>query len=376
MEPGPKLSSFLYFTKRSVGAVFFAALIFIFNPMVQAQDSEGGIPGFQLPDLPPPEELEENNDNNASDGDSAFSLPSNDDLFETNDNAADEALVFEQSPEEIEAETRKTAFDAALQGLLPLKPGEIRELLEHFDRTQESVEVPVHPYPKPEVTVQTVSLDPGTKPLTVKVAHGHVTTINFVDTTGAPWPVENITWAGNFEVVETEGTGTGDVKYSNILRISPESEFAYGNMSIMMTSLRTPIIMTLETSRDTVHYRFDAIIPENGPFARVSLMSNQGGSGLNASNEELTSVLEGIMPTGAQKLSVSGVDGRTSAYKFNGLTYVRTPLTLLSPGWNASMASADGMHVYAMEDAPVLILSDSGRTVRARLSDREDIINE
>lgn len=389
MEPSPKLSAFLYLTRRTVTTALLALFIFAFVPVAEAQDSERGLPGLKLPDLPPSEEL--NDGSSKQGGNSAFSLPDDeDDIFATDNEEGGKSFEFEQTPEELEALTRKEAFDAALQGLLPLKPGEIRELLEHFDRTQESVEVPVHPYPKPEVTVETISLDPGAKPLTIKVAHGHVTTVNFVDTSGAPWPVENITWAGNFEVVETEGTGEGDAKYSNILRISPESEFAYGNMSIMMIGLRTPIIMTLESSRDIVHYRFDAIIPEEGPFAEVPIINNQSqGGGLNsrdpfvsesylisAGDENITSVLEGIIPPGGQRLAVSGVDGRTSAYRFNGLTYIRTPHTLLSPGWNSSMTSADGMHVYAMEDAPVLILSDNGRTVRARISDRKDIINE
>jgi intracellular multiplication protein IcmK len=50
------------------------------------------------------------------------------------------------------------------------------------------------------------------------------------------------------------------------------------------------------------------------------------------------------------------------------MTYVRTPLTLLSPGWQHSVSSADGMNVYMMASAPVLLLSDRGRVVRARVS--------
>ena len=159
---------------------------------------------------------------------------------------------------------------------MPLRPEEIRRLLEHFDRTQESVELPVYPAPKPEVTVETLSLDPGTAPKVIKVAYGYVTTLNMVDSTGAPWPIRNITWAGNFDVIQisdsTEGGGGGDndegaseiISYENVLRITPQSEFAYGNMSISMVGLKTPVIISLETNRDIVHYRFDAILPERG----------------------------------------------------------------------------------------------------------------
>lgn len=275
---------------------------------------------------------------------------------------------FEKSKSQLEEEARREAYDAALQGLLPLRPEEIRELLEHFDRTQESVELPVYPAPTPEVAVETISLDPGTQPATIKSAFGHVTTITFLDATGAPWPIEDISWAGNFTVVEGSSEG------SHMIRISPQSEFATGNMSLRLLTLKTPVIITLDTSRDIVHYRFDAIIPDYGPLAETPLIDT--GLSISAGDAEIGSVLQGVMPESATKLSVSGVDGRTTAYTMGGQTYVRTPLTLLSPSWSSSVSSADGMRVYAIQDAPVLLLSDKGRMVRAHLSEREDIFDE
>lgn len=283
---------------------------------------------------------------------------------------ATETFAFEKSPEDLQEEARKQAFDAALQGLLPLRPQEIRELLERFDRTQESVEVPIYPNPKPEIAVQTVSLDPGALPVTIKVAHGHVTTLNVLDASGSPWPIEDISWAGNFEIIESSAAPG-----SHIIRITPSSEFAYGNMSMRLLTLQTPVIITLETSRDVVHYRFDAIIPEYGPMAQTPLIDT--GLSLSAGGDSnISSVLAGLAPESAEKLAVDGTDGRTSAYRMAGTTYVRTPHRLLSPGWSSSVSSADGMHVYAIDDAPVIILSDNGRMVRARLSEREVILDD
>ncbi|WP_366141904.1 DotH/IcmK family type IV secretion protein, partial [Propionivibrio sp.] len=42
------------------------------------------------------------------------------------------------------------------------------------------------------------------------------------------------------------------------------------------------------------------------------------------------------------------------------------------PAWNASAASTDGMTVYEIGDAPVLLMSDNGAMVRARLTRDED----
>ena len=277
---------------------------------------------------------------------------------------AEEAPPPIKTPAQIEAEIRTRAYEAAITGLLPLRPGEIRKLLEVYDKTQQAVEVPVYPYPRPQVVIQTISLDPGSVPPEIKVATGHVSTLNVMDVTGAPWPIQDMSWAGNFEIVQPEAGGA-------VLRITPMSEFAYGNISIRLIGLSTPVTFVMKAHRDMVQYRFDARIPLFGPNARPPVI--QGGLNLEAGNSILASFLEGISPDGAIRLSVDGVDGRTSAYKYADLTYVRTPLTLLSPGWSSSVSSGDGMNVYQLRDSPVLLLSDEGDVKQARLSEKDKI---
>ncbi len=283
----------------------------------------------------------------------------------------DEALGFGPSADELQEQARKEAFDAALEGLLPLRPEEIRTLLERFDRTQESVQTPVYPNPKPEIVVKNISLDPGAEPIVIKLAYGHVTTINFLDSSGAPWPVQTVSWAGNFEILEVV---QDPEKFTHVFRISPQSEYAYGNMSITMTGLMTPVIITLETNRDVVHYRVDAVLPDFGPLAEAPIIET--GISTSAGDQDMSQILQGSIPSEAVRLDVNGVDSRTSAYRFNDLVYVRTPLTLLSPGWNSSATSADGTRVYEIEDAPVILLSERGKMVRARLSSRGDMLEE
>jgi len=269
-----------------------------------------------------------------------------------------------KTPEEVENQIRNQAFAAALTGLLPLKPNEIRKLLETFDQTRQAVETPVFPDPTPEVLAQTASIDPGSPPMEIKLATGRVTTVTFVDITGEPWPIADITWAGNFEVAKPEPGGY-------IIRITPQSEFAIGNMSVAMAgNLKTPLVFALKTHRDKVYYRLDVRVPDYGPFAKQPLMDD-GGPELAAGNCVCNMILDGIEPEGAVKLSVSGVDRRTTAYKIGDLTYVRTPLTMLSPGWSNSVTSADGTAVYTIQNAPVVLLSDKGKVVQAYLSDRD-----
>ena len=273
----------------------------------------------------------------------------------------------EEGNAKLQDEIRAEAFDAAITGMFPLSPEQIGGLLKRYDSTQKAAKEPPYDTPTPEISVQNVSLDPGVAPPVIKTAIGNVTTINILDATGAPWPVQDVTWAGDYEVVEPESGG-------HIIRITPMSHFARGNIVVRMLTLKTPLTFTLETGRDVVQYRVDARIPEYGPFATTPIM--QGGKSLVAGTPELTSILDGVAPSGAVKLAVSGVDGRTTAYAMGGTTYVRTPLTLLSPAWQSSVSSADGMNVYALSNAPVLLLSDGGEFQRAILKEKEDLLDE
>lgn len=272
-----------------------------------------------------------------------------------------------KNKKEQEEDIRSEAFDAAITGMFPLSPDQVKSLLRRYDETQGAAKKPIYEDPTPEISVQNISLDPGVAPPVIKTAVGNVTTLNILDATGAPWPVQDVTWAGDYEVVEPEEGG-------HIIRITPMSHFARGNIVIRMLTLKTPLTMRLETGRDVVQYRVDARIPEYGPFATAPIM--QGGKSLVAGSPDLTSLLDGVMPGGMNKLRVSGVDGRTTAYEMNGTTFVRTPLTLLSPAWQSSVSSADGMNVYALSSAPVLLLSDGGEFVRATISEKEDLLDE
>lgn len=267
------------------------------------------------------------------------------------------------SNEEYQQGIRQEALDSAANGLFPLQPNEIKQLLGRYDETRRAVETPHYDLPAPEVSVETISLDPGVTPATIKTAVGHVTTLTMLDITGAPWPIQDVSWAGDFEVVEPEEGG-------HIIRITPMANFAYGNLSMRLLTLKTPITMTLRTTRDVVQYRFDARIPEYGPMAEAPLID--GGKEINAGSTILTQVLDGLTPSNAERLDVSGVDGRTTAIQIGETTYLRTPLTLLSPAWDSSVKSADGMHVYAMAQTPVVLLSDEGNFRRATLRVQEE----
>ena len=262
----------------------------------------------------------------------------------------------------LDAESQKEinnamVFDAALKRIMPLSPEQIRMLLDNFKDNRESAETPIA-MPTPRVVVKTVSLDPSQMPSVIKTSTGRVTTVTILDQTGAPWAIQDIGWAGKFDITPPEEGG-------HVIRVVPQSVHGVGNISIRLVDMITPITFTLTTGLDEVYYRFDARIPKQGPLAKTPLIEYGGLNAVAGNDGNLVQILDGTPPRKSEKLKIDGVDGRTNVWRVSGRIYLRTPLTLLSPSWNSSVTSADGMNVYMLNDASVVLLSDSGRMVKA-----------
>lgn len=277
--------------------------------------------------------------------------------------AAEMQAMMEEEAAEQRRKLEEQTFEAALKQLLPLKPDQIRRTLEEFQISREAAETPIT-VPEPRQVVQTVSLDTADAPVVIKMAPGYITTLTILDSTGSPWPIQDLGWAGKFEVAPPEEGG-------HIIRITPMAAHGMGNLSVRLVDLITPIVIQMQTGMDEVHYRFDARIPKPGPLAKTPLIEYGGLKAVAGRDDNLMAVLEGTAPSSAVKLMVNGADGRTSAWQVDETVYLRTPLTLLSPGWDSSVSSADGMTVYTINNAPVVLLSDNGRMVRANISAEE-----
>lgn len=254
------------------------------------------------------------------------------------------------------------AFEGVLANLMPLSTDQIRTFMQRLEVVQKSSNPPSGGLAKPQLKMQAVALDPGSEPPEIHLAAGYVTTLNLLDATGQPWPVGDIGIGGNIEAKTTK-LGT------HVVRIIPLARFATGNISILLQGYPTPIVFRFVSGTPDVHMRYDARIPSYGPNAKMPIIDKQK---LSAGDGTIMSFLDNAPPSGAKKLHVAGVDMRTTAWQYNEKVFVRTSLSMLSPAWDASVASADGMTVYQVADAPVLLLSDAGNMVRVRLSKDND----
>lgn len=253
-----------------------------------------------------------------------------------------------------------TLQDPAFQGMtgkmFPMTAEQIRALREVYETTKRVTAEPPRTPPKPVVSSQTISLAPGTQPPVIRLANGYVTSVVFVDQTGAAWPVTaysvgnpkafNIAW-------DTE---------SNLLLIQGQGAYVSGNMAVTLKKLDTPIMLTIVSEQNVVDYRVDFRVQGRGPNATGSII----GSSLPQNNNQLLmNLLDGVPPADARMLEVEGAQGQ--AWLRGSVMFLRTPLTVLSPSWQATMSSPDGTKVYQMNPTPMVLVSDRGQSVALKV---------
>ncbi len=248
------------------------------------------------------------------------------------------------------------AFDEVEDQLFPMTPEQVLRLKQTYQTNEYAKASTVGTPPKPTATSQFVNLSPGSTPPVIRLSQGFVSSLVFLDSTGAPWPISA------YDLGDPAAFNIQWDKTSNTLMIQASKLYTYGNLAVRLVGLNTPVMLTLIPGQKAVDYRVDLRVQGYGPNAKTMTMD----SGLPPSaSDVLLHVLDGVPPAGSSRLTVSGGDAR--AWLLNGKMFVRTNLTILSPGWIGSMTSADGMHAYEMQKSPVLLVSWHGKVMQLKV---------
>ena len=248
------------------------------------------------------------------------------------------------------------AFESVTQQLFPLNPEEIVRVKQLYQTTEYAQAATAGTPPKPTATSQFVNLSPGSTPPVIRLSQGFVSSLVFLDSTGAPWPISAYD-LGNPAAFNIQWDKT-----SNTLMIQASKLYTYGNLAVRLRGLNTPVMLTLIPGQKAVDYRVDLRVQGYGPNAK-SMPMEEGIP--PAANDILLHVLDGVPPPGSARLTVSG--GDAIAWFLNDRMFVRTSLTILSPGWIGSMTSADGTHAYEMQKSPVLLVSWHGKVMQLKV---------
>ncbi len=131
----------------------------------------------------------------------------------------------------------------------------------------------------------------------------------------------------------------------------------------------TPVVLTLMVDLQRPHYRLDVQVMALGPNA-VPTRAGAAGPPMAGSRQLLRFVAAVDLPDGVAEapidiggtrvwVSLSAGDGRTM--------WVRTGHALLGPEWVETLSGPNGVRVYRLPAASMLLFSVDGRTVMARV---------
>ncbi len=250
------------------------------------------------------------------------------------------------------------AFASVAQNVMPLTPQQVTTLHSLLDKERRAAAAAPGTPPKPTSSSVIVNLSPGATPQPIRLESGFISSLVFLDASGAPWPIASYDLGDpkDYNIQETGDKKTG----SSVLMVQALTQYKPTNLVINLKGMTAPVTLTLLPGQNAVDYRVDLRVPQLGPNAEagVSGLPSVGGSAV-------LNVLDGIPPAGAKELTITGGDAK--AWKVGAKMYLRTRLTLLSPGWVSKMNSPDGTNAYELEKAPVLLASDHGKMVQLQV---------
>ena len=259
--------------------------------------------------------------------------------------------------DQAEADARNEAFRGIANQAFPLTPKQIELLNSMLDSTQRAQAAAANEKPPmPTSSSLIVNLDPGATPPVIRLSRGFITSLVFVDSTGAAWPLEAYD-LGNPKAFNIQWD-----KKSNTLMVQALATYTYGNLAVKLKGMNTPVMLTLVPGQQQIDYRVDLRIEGMGPNAKPMIQ----GTGLPAqADKTLLDILDGVSPRGSRELHVSG--GYAQAWLQKNTLYIRTRFTLLSPAWISKMSSADGMNAYKLQTTPMLLVSRYGKVQQLKV---------
>lgn len=248
------------------------------------------------------------------------------------------------------------AFRSVSQDAFPLSPDQINALRNMLDQTQRAqAAAPYKTPPAPTSTSLLIDLAPGAVPPVIRLSKGFVSSLVFIDSTGAAWPIEA------YDLGDPNAFNINWDKKGNTLMVQARQDYSYGNLAVNLKGLNTPVMLTLVPGQRVVDYRVDMRVPGQGPQAIVTIGDNLPAPADN----QLLNVLNGIPPMNGQRLKTE--NDFAEVWKVGDIVYLRSRYTLLSPAWVAKMSSADGMNAYKLSPAPLVLLMRHGQVVSVKV---------
>lgn len=253
-------------------------------------------------------------------------------------------------------EDGNAAFNMLMQKNMPLTPQQVVKLRQLIDRSQRAAITPANIPPRPVSTTIMMNLAPGTTPPAIRLAEGYVSSLVFVDSTGAPWPI------AGYDIGDPKTTNIQWDGKSNVLLLQAISPYGNSDLVIRLVGMMTPLTLEIVLGQRVVDYRTDIHVSGIGPNTKDIPMGSPLPAG---ASQLLLGVLDGVAPPESHPLTVRGAE--CQAWSIGDRMFLRTRLTILSPGWVGKMASPDGMYAYEIPKSSSVLVSKYGEPVELKI---------
>ena len=266
---------------------------------------------------------------------------------------------------------------AAGRAAMPFTQEQIEALGRLLRQTQRAAARAGEPAPAPRL--RRLSVSPSDSVVhTVRLARGYVTTIAFLDATGAPWPIRAVRTEASFLPPADarggdgsgadDGSGAGD-SGRHLLYLTPERPWQDGNAAVELDGLATPLPLALAAAPGAADFRLEIRLDRPGPNAdRAALAAPPG---FHAGDPALLALLAGTPPAAARALRVAGAGPDARAWRLGPHLLVSARAELLSPGPLAAERTPGGRWAYRLPATPHALVAIAGRVARMDFDDGE-----
>lgn len=242
--------------------------------------------------------------------------------------------------------TPASEFPKVLDDHLGVTPSQIRNLHQTIDDRQRAAGEWLNP-PRAVRSSISVSLSPGSQPPVIRPYMGAASSFVVVDSSGQPWPVENV-HPGNPALFTLERL---DGPQGSSFTLDALQPYGQSNLILKLVGVATPVVINLIAGQRVQDASVEVRVQGRGPNAMAPTVSGSLPPGTDA---RLLPVLDGIAPSGGSPLTVMGADNVKAWLLPSGHMMVRASFKLLSPVL-AATSSSDGTTVYELAATPKLL---------------------
>lgn len=265
-----------------------------------------------------------------------------------------------------ENEIAKEKKQSLAVDLTPDEVIEYRRKMAELDRAENK---PIHD--NVDFRIKNLVYDPdSSRPLSISVAPGWSSQIEFYDSSGKPWPIRDEGIIGDGESFEKHIMGEDKHIASFVLT----RNYRKSNAAVILEGLSASIPILLASDEKNVDGKVTVTLPRLGPNAMIMPVFEHE---IENVSPELVGLQGGNAPAGSRPLSLPGIPGGEAWYDGEHL-YLGLPGRLLLPPALNSSISPSGRYLYKLTPTPYVTVSIHGERVGSHVEGmyRADIRKE